>query len=570
MARDPKAEVEISAHSRGLSAKLREARAKFGTFGNELKKNVFGKDLVEKGFWSKGGAQLVGNLGANLAGGAAGAIGGFLVEQGTEVYNFEKALTRLGIAANKSPEEMRKFADSVLVTSRATGISRNNILGAARAYVALTGDMDGAAAASDTWARVAQATDSSIDDVARTAASLKQNLKINPADMMAAFSALAVQGKEGAIELKDLAGQLANIAPQWAMFKGGSGVQGLKEMGAALQVVKQGFGGDASETVTGLQSLLTAVTKNAGKFKAAGIQIFDVDKKTGAKSMKNVLDIVDAIAHSKLVNDPTKLEKAFGRVEAYRAFLQLSQNKDMLDQLIQKSGDTKVIANDLEKYLESPAGKIERSWENVKNQFAAAMTPARVEAMAKAFVALAEVIGATVKQTEMLVNAIETVFGEDEGIDNFATRMVSDREIDRAKNMTPAEKAKRATELDAQAQKMANGVYRDGALLAARRLRADAVKADPSLGVAANESIVDPVKFYTAATALQANPKQVLQDIGKENPQLAQILKELQKIAGEAQKQTTHAAKGTKVEVDGNAVVTAHKNASSHARRPGG
>ena len=60
MARDPKAEVEITAHSRNLAAKLREARSKFASFGSALKKEVFGP-LAEdgkKGFWGKGGAQM--------------------------------------------------------------------------------------------------------------------------------------------------------------------------------------------------------------------------------------------------------------------------------------------------------------------------------------------------------------------------------------------------------------------------------------------------------------------------------------------------------------------------------
>jgi hypothetical protein len=64
---NPKAEIQITAESRTLGAKLRDARAQLGKFGGELKKEVFGKKLVEKGFLGEAGAHMVGGLGASAA-----------------------------------------------------------------------------------------------------------------------------------------------------------------------------------------------------------------------------------------------------------------------------------------------------------------------------------------------------------------------------------------------------------------------------------------------------------------------------------------------------------------------
>jgi hypothetical protein len=136
---------------------------------------------------------------------------------------------------------MDAFAKSVRSTSSTIGIGAKEILDGAAAYVALTGDMDGAAAMSNTFARVAQATNSQVADIAQTAAALKQQMNIDPAHMEEVFGVLTVQGKKGAIELKDLAAQMSSIAPQWAQFGGGKGVQGVKELGAALQIVKRGL-----------------------------------------------------------------------------------------------------------------------------------------------------------------------------------------------------------------------------------------------------------------------------------------------------------------------------------------
>jgi hypothetical protein len=406
MARSTKAEVEVTATSKNLGARLREARSKFGAFAGELKKNVFGKDMMEKGFWGKGGAQMVGNLGSS----AASSAGGYIADQAKGVWSYNDALTRLQITAEKTPEEMKAFSVSVKEASDRTGIGKDKILAASAAYVALTGDMDGAAKSTGMWANVAQATNSSIDDIAKTAAALSQNSKVGPEDMEAAFAALAIQGKKGAIELKDLASQMSTIAPQWAMFKGGTGVEGVKQLGAALQIVKRGFGGDAGETITGLQGMLTALVKNSARFKAGGVKIFDTDK-NGNKTMRNVLDIVNDISNSKLVKDPQKLEKAFGRVEAYRAFIQLRENKGALDDLIKTSGDVGVIQRDLGTYMQSDAGRVGVAYERMKNAIADAFTPERINAFVNAVEALADKIGPVVDAVGKIGGALGSIYG---------------------------------------------------------------------------------------------------------------------------------------------------------------
>lgn len=449
MATNPKAEVEISAHSRGLQGKLREARSKFGKFGAELKSQVFGKDLVgEKGgFWGKGGAQLVGNLGSS----AVQTAGGFLADIGKNVLDFNDGLTRLQITANKTPEEMADFARVIRQASDATGISKESILGAASGYVALTGDMQTATRETLIWAKAAQATNSTVQDMAGLAAALSQQMGIGPQQLEEAFSAVAAQGKAGAIELKDLAGLMSQIAPQWAMFKDGKGMGGLRELGAALQVVKRGFGGDAAETVTGLQSLLTALVKNSSKFQKAGIKVFDKDPKTGVKSMRSVLDIVEAIGTSKLMKDPTKLEKAFGRVEAYRAFLQLTQNKQALDDLITSSKDAGLIERDLATYMTSDAGRLKSSWEEMKNAIADAFTPERIQAFVAAIESLAQKVGPIVDSIAKVGDLLGAFYGAGQSIRSifdtnanqnpFVEEVHSDRSIQdyrRAQHLEPS------------------------------------------------------------------------------------------------------------------------------------
>jgi TP901 family phage tail tape measure protein len=365
------------------------------------------------------------STGRTVAGGVASGIGmavglqgmSGLADMAHDVLAYEKTLTRLRITANASHESMREFSSTVGTASLITGINRNEILSAAAAYVGLTGDMNTARASTTTWAKIAQATGSTVSDIATTAAALSQQMGIGPADMEATFAALAQQGKAGAIELKDLAGVMSQIAPMWGLFKGGKGIDGVRELGAALQVVKRGFGGDAGETVTGLQGLLVALQKNAARFKEAGIRVFDVDKK-GKETMRGVFEIVDAIAKSKLVNHPDLLEKAFGRVEAYRAFLQLTQNRKALNDFVRDANDAGLIQRDFNAYVESTSGRLEKAWNAVKLAIANALTPERitrfaevVERLTEKFETISEVLGTIADAAGFLFDAGKSIRG---------------------------------------------------------------------------------------------------------------------------------------------------------------
>jgi hypothetical protein len=103
---------------------------------------------------------------------------------------------------------------------------------------------------------------------------------------------MIVQGKAGAVELKDMAGELATLAPQFANFRGGKGTAGIREMGSAFQVIRTGAG-SASEAATQFESLMGELAKPdvIRKLAAIKIKIFDKDPTTGQVSMRNASDI---------------------------------------------------------------------------------------------------------------------------------------------------------------------------------------------------------------------------------------------------------------------------------------
>lgn len=397
-----KAMIEIGANPRGLDRGLADARKKMRGFASSMGKLGGG---LAKGALGIGG-KMLGGLGAGVGIGIAGGLVDSLAQAAGEVANYEMQLTRFQIAGGRTAAQMGEMRAAIDRVSESTAVSREQIIAGAASYVALTGDADGAAAAMESFARISQASGSEVADVATAAAALRDNLKLDPKQFEAAFSSLISQGKAGAVEVKDLAGELAALAPQFAQFKTMGGLEGVAELGASFQVVRKGFG-DASQAATGLRSMMTAMVQNADKFEKAGVRIFDKDPKTGAKTMRRLSDIWGDINDSKLVKDPQLLGKAFGREEARRAYEMFLEHKDLYSDLIKAGQDYGTVQRDLNTVMESPAGKLQKSFNDMKNAIASAFTPERIAAFAEIMERVAKAAGWVLDKVDAIANLID-------------------------------------------------------------------------------------------------------------------------------------------------------------------
>ena len=364
--------IAIKADPKGLERDLSAAKKMLRMFGADTKR-IGGK------LWGAGSGALK-SIGAGI-GMSAGMGLASIISDG---LSFEKSLTRMQVAAEKSSGEMANVRDSIVATSRATAMSREEILAGGQAYLAATGDAKGLVDMMQLLAKTAQATGAKTDDLAKVAAKLRDNFGIqNAKDMESALSSLIQQGKTGSVELSDLAANLASVAPQFASFGNVGGVSGVGELGAAMQVVAKNFG-SATEAATGLRSMMSALTQNAERFEKAGVRIYDKDPKTGEKRMRNLSEIWDDINKSKLVKDPTLLGKAFGQQEAKRAYDALKQYPELYDQLIAAGKDFGAVGRDFDKVMSSPAMRAEQAINNLKIAIAEAFTPERIAGFAAA------------------------------------------------------------------------------------------------------------------------------------------------------------------------------------------
>jgi len=382
-----RAEAEIGASSRRLDPDLRKARRKFRLFGRDVKKDM--RSVSRAGAGARRALSFLG-VGTTAALGLAAA----------DVFKFEKTLTRLQIQAGRTPKQMAAFRDRIDEVARSSGIAREELLDVSQRFVSLTGDMATAEQLLDTFAKTARASGAATGDLARVAFSLQKNFDImDPAKFEKAFSIILSAGKAGSVELKEMASLLTTIAPQFAKF-GTTGADGLAQLSGAFQVVQSGFAGPA-EAATGLNSIFTALIKNAGKFKSAGVNIFERNA-DGTKQLRNFRDIIDDIATSKLATDPTRLIKAFGRNEAVRAFSELAKFRPEWDSIAEAARKADDVAKDSAIYDESAAGKMEKTLAVLKSTMAEVFTPERIQTFAKA-------LERSLKVLELMNDAIDNV-----------------------------------------------------------------------------------------------------------------------------------------------------------------
>ncbi len=369
-----------------------------------LKKAEKKADGLFQRFNKAAGKKLGGLMKAGFMAAGVG-IAGVFASGAKSAIDFERGLTRLDIASGGAMGSVEGVREQMLKVSRDTGVAKEEILEGVSAFVALTGDGKAAAQSMDLFARIAKATGASMGDISGAAAAMQQNLKLNPAEFEKAFSILIRGGKLGAVELKDMAGLLAGLAPLAARFKGGSGVEGLAKLGTAFQLARQGTG-SAAEAATSLEALMGAIVQNAKKLEKAKIKIFD-EKVVNGKKVKELRDfqsIIDAIQKSELGRDPTKLIAALGRKEAEAAFIQLTKVQGAWGKIAAETMAADDVARDYAKYQNSTAGKLEKAWNAVQVTIANAFTPERVARFADA---LGKALGIAERLTNLISDIME-------------------------------------------------------------------------------------------------------------------------------------------------------------------
>lgn len=255
--------------------------------------------------------------------GAAGAgAARFLVSQ-------ERRMTRLGITADLTGDQLAELRDDIYAAAQAfdTRVDPSEILSAIENIVEKTGDLEFARENIRNIALALQATGAEGSSIGELVGELQKMGVKGAASVLQAIDTLNVQGKTGAFTLSNLAALGPRVITAYSAAVKGQrdGATVLREMGAALQVIRGGVG-SAEMAATAFERLLSEL-QDAQKqqlFRRLGVQIFEMGA-DGQKVLRPINELMLEIL-DKTKGDRTKLGGIFGD-ESLRAFNALTPDR---------------------------------------------------------------------------------------------------------------------------------------------------------------------------------------------------------------------------------------------------
>jgi len=216
---------------------------------------------------------------------AVGALGiGGTIAAGSAISTQISESARASQLANQAgrPEIKGQLLREAQGTKGFTGMEALEGMGS---FVDVTGDLEAARAALPELAQLSLATGAALNDLGAAAGNafipLADKIKDPQARMKALLTtmrAIAGQGSVGAVEVKDLAVEMAGLAAATNKFTGDPAAL-IKSVGAMAQAARQrGGAGTAAEAVTSVSRFVADIAGDPKKFEKAGIKIGTRDK----------------------------------------------------------------------------------------------------------------------------------------------------------------------------------------------------------------------------------------------------------------------------------------------------
>ncbi|WP_346205864.1 phage tail tape measure protein [Aeromonas salmonicida] len=325
-------------------------------------------DAASRGIDSLGNRYVA--LGAAVVGGSA--VRGF--------SQLDRRISRIAIAADISRVKSAELYDEIQRVSNLKGIRIDpaEATSAIEEILTKTGDLEYAIANLPNIAAVIQATGAGGTEVGGIFTEFKKLAIDSSEAAMRAIDTLNLQGKQGAFTLGNMAKEGPKIFAAYAAT-GRQGPSAVTELGAALQVIRQGVGSDA-EAVTAFESVIRDLTRpdTVKKLKQlGGIQVFEPEQlKEGKEVMRSLPVLIEEIVKKSKglssnlagLNLTDEAKRALKPVIA--EFVQTSDVK-AFDEFLTLSGDGTTTLNDAAVAANDFAASLQlvsNSWNQFANQ----------------------------------------------------------------------------------------------------------------------------------------------------------------------------------------------------------
>lgn len=294
------------------------------------------------------GLDALGNRYTALLTGAAG------IGTAKMVIDLETRFTRLGIQAGQSAEQVKTLKEEIFKAASASDVrvDPGKLTSAIEVLLDKTNDVAFVRENIRNIALAIQATGDNGENVGEIMGDMwKAGIK-GSKEMLAAIDTLNMQGKEGGFGLAAVAKISPKIVYAYTSM-GRSGATAMKELGAAMQVIRLGTG-DTRTAVASFGSIMQTfqdMEKVKDLRKLAGIEVFDPEKlKKGERALRPINEIMAEIVQ-KSGGDMTKIGQVFDGAGA-KGFQAMAEEfkrtgrLDSIEKFMKMQGDGKTTMAD--------------------------------------------------------------------------------------------------------------------------------------------------------------------------------------------------------------------------------
>ena len=281
-------------------------------------------------------SEMLDKLGQNMTKLGAGltAIGGGLAyklgitEAIPEAFQMEHRLRELGNVGQLSAKQLEDMDKRLASISRYTNQMRPEIAEGLNVLVASGIDPQKALDYMNVIGRTATGEQAAIEDISRTAFAVSDNLKVPIDELGKSMDILAMSGKEGRFELKDMAAAFPSLTAGAAML-GMKGTPAVASLGAALQVAMKGAG-EASEAANNLENFIQKVTSPLAvkNFEEVfGVNLKKVLLNAAAQGRDPILEVIEMMTQLS-GGDVFKVSEVFQDKQVLNFIKPMMQNLD--------------------------------------------------------------------------------------------------------------------------------------------------------------------------------------------------------------------------------------------------
>ncbi|WP_019833784.1 phage tail tape measure protein [Sphingomonas sp. PR090111-T3T-6A] len=180
--------------------------------------------------------------------------------------------------------------------------------------------------------KAATAYKADVHDLSSSTFAAFDNLKVPIGQTGKVLDIMAVAGKAGAFELKDMAQYFPQLTAQ-AQALGQKGVAGVADLAAALEVARKGAG-TSSEAATNVQNLLAKINspETIKKFQKFGVDL-PAAIKAGIARGESPIEAIAELANKATKGDTAKLGFLFEDQQAQSALRSVIQNLPLYRQI---------------------------------------------------------------------------------------------------------------------------------------------------------------------------------------------------------------------------------------------